>query len=234
MTPQNLFIAFIRYVWLCVFTTRFFIFFYLRKRLDSQILLRHSGGFTYIKLSNLIRYNMIETPNTLRNIEIKARITDNTEFERKVKIAKKLTTNYSVIKQRDVFFNVTTGRLKLRFLENTKSQLIQYQRPDVEGPKLSQFTILQTDEPEKLCQMLTACIGIKGEVVKTRHLFIHNQTRIHLDEVKNLGTFLEFEVCLQPEQTIEYGTEIANEMMNIFDIRKDDMIQGAYLDELLK
>ncbi|KAG4067317.1 hypothetical protein HA402_000308 [Bradysia odoriphaga] len=177
---------------------------------------------------------MTETANTLRNIEIKARITDGTEFERKVEIAKKLTTNYSVIKQSDVFFNVTTGRLKLRFLENTKSQLIQYQRPDVEGPKLSQFTILQTDEPEKLCQMLTACIGIKGEVVKTRHLFIYNQTRIHLDDVKNLGTFLEFEVCLQPEQTIEYGTEIANEMMKIFDIRKDDMIQGAYLDELIK
>lgn len=196
---------------------------------------------------------MTETPKTLRNIEIKARITDGTEFERKVEIAKKLTTTYSMIEQRDVFFNVTSGRLKLRFLkvyairvtssllifsflftQNTKSQLIQYERPDVEGPKLSKFSILQTDEPEKLCQMLEASIGIKGEVVKTRHLFIYNQTRIHLDAVQGLGTFLEFEVCLQPDQTIEYGTEIANEMMDIFGIRKDDMIQGAYLDELLK
>lgn len=118
--------------------------------------------------------------------------------------------------------------------QNAKSQLIQYQRPDNEGPKLSQFLILQTDEPEKLHQMLEASIGVKGEVVKTRHLFIYNQTRIHLDDVKNLGTFLEFEVCLQPEQTIEFGTEIADEMMNIFGIGKNDMVQGAYLDELLK
>lgn len=93
---------------------------------------------------------------------------------------------------------------------------------------------MQTDEPEKLCQILEASIGIKGEVIKTRHLFMYNQTRIHLDEVKNLGTFLEFEVCLQPEQTIEYGTEIAQEMMNIFGIGQNDTIQGAYLDELLK
>lgn len=99
---------------------------------------------------------------------------------------------------------------------------------------MSQFQILQTDEPEKLCQMLEACVGIKGEVIKTRHLFIYKQTRIHLDDVKNLGTFLEFEVCLEPEQTIEFGTEIANEMMTIFEIGKNDMVQGAYLDELLK
>ncbi|KAJ6637594.1 hypothetical protein Bhyg_10325 [Pseudolycoriella hygida] len=177
---------------------------------------------------------MTETPKTLRNIEIKARICDNKEFDRKIEIAKNLTTNYTVIKQRDVFFNVTSGRLKLRFLEDKKSQLIQYQRPDSEGPKLSEFLILQTDEPEKLHQMLAASIGVKGEVIKTRHLFIYNQTRIHLDDVKNLGTFIEFEVCLQPEQTIEIGTEIANEMINIFGIRKNDMVQGAYLDELLK
>lgn len=82
--------------------------------------------------------------------------------------------------------------------------------------------------------MLAASIGVKGEVVKTRHVFIHNQTRIHLDDVENLGTFLEFEVCLQPEQTIEFGTEVANEMSNIFGIGKDDMVQGAYLDELIK
>lgn len=60
---------------------------------------------------------MSETPKTLRNIEIKARIADRAEFERKIEIAKKLTTNYSKIEQRDVFFNVTSGRLKLRFLE---------------------------------------------------------------------------------------------------------------------
>lgn len=60
---------------------------------------------------------MSKIVNPLRNIEIKARICDNHAFERKIEIAKKLTTNYSVLKQRDVFYNVANGRLKLRFLE---------------------------------------------------------------------------------------------------------------------
>lgn len=60
---------------------------------------------------------MSKTLNALRNVEIKARIFDSVQFERKIEIAKKLTKNYTVIKQRDVFFNVTSGRLKLRFLE---------------------------------------------------------------------------------------------------------------------
>lgn len=53
----------------------------------------------------------------LRNIEIKARISDGNEFKRKIEIAKNLTDNYTILKQRDIFFNVTNGRLKLRFLE---------------------------------------------------------------------------------------------------------------------
>lgn len=52
-----------------------------------------------------------------RNIEIKARIQNEAEYERRVNIAKELTnTNGEIIPQRDVFFNVTNGRLKLRYL----------------------------------------------------------------------------------------------------------------------
>lgn len=55
-------------------------------------------------------------PASKRNIEIKARIANDEEFEKRVKIAKKLTnTDGEIIPQYDVFFNVTNGRLKLRY-----------------------------------------------------------------------------------------------------------------------
>jgi predicted adenylyl cyclase CyaB len=86
--------------------------------------------------------------------------------------------------------------------------------------------------------MLEVClrdsIGYKGIVDKTRHLFLHKQTRVHLDDVKDLGYFLEFEVVLKPEDSIEFGQEIAEEMMEIFGVRKDRLLEGAYLDQLLK
>lgn len=112
--------------------------------------------------------------------------------------------------------------------------LVQYNRPDVSGPKLSEFDILDVVEPKKLDLMLTNSLGILGEVKKSRYLFLLEQTRIHLDKVEGLGTFLEFEVCLRPEQTIEDGTRIANDLMGTFKIKESDLMTGAYMDELLQ
>lgn len=81
--------------------------------------------------------------------------------------------------------------------------------------------------------MLAASIGIKGVVDKTRNLFLHKQTRIHLDNVKGLGYFMEFEVLLQPEETIEFGNQIAKEMMEIFKLNEGQLLKGAYMDQIL-
>ncbi|XP_058444395.1 uncharacterized protein LOC131426018 [Malaya genurostris] len=177
----------------------------------------------------------VEASVASRNIEIKATIQDEESFRRMVKIAEQLTgSSGEVIKQHDVFFNAQKGRLKLRYLETKKSELIQYFRPDVGGPKLSTFHKIDLDEPKLMETILAESVGVKGEVRKQRHLFLHKQTRIHLDDVEGLGYFLEFEVCLNPEQTVDDGTEMANEMMKLFEIDEKDLIEGAYMDKLLK
>lgn len=112
--------------------------------------------------------------------------------------------------------------------------LVQYNRSDVAGPKLSQFDVLITNEPSKLDRMLRTSLGVLGEVKKDRLLFIYQQTRIHMDKVDGLGTFMEFEVCLRPEQTTEDGTEIANKLIDKFGIKDDELMTGAYMDELLQ
>ena len=43
-------------------------------------------------------------------------------------------------------------------------------------------------------QLLTAALGVRGQVIKTRTLYIAGQTRIHIDQVQGLGDFLELEV----------------------------------------
>lgn len=117
--------------------------------------------------------------------------------------------------------------------QNDKSQLIQYARPDVSGPKLCEFDVFAVDEHEKLDRMLLNSLGVLGEVKKIRYLFWFEQTKIHLDKVNGLGSFLEFEVRLRPEQTIEDGTQIATQLMKHFQIEESDLITGAYMDELL-
>ncbi|XP_050100135.1 uncharacterized protein LOC126580873 [Anopheles aquasalis] len=174
-----------------------------------------------------------DSNTTLRNVEIKARLAGEEEFERRITIAKQLTgTDGELILQNDVFFNVSSRRLKLRYLTHKKSELISYDRPDVAGPKLSQYELLELDDPERLERMLASTVGVRGRVTKRRHLFLHGQTRIHLDAVDGLGHYLEFETVLRPEQSSEEGQRIVDTMMARFEITPDDLVTGAYMDQL--
>ncbi|KAH8421350.1 hypothetical protein KR009_002641 [Drosophila setifemur] len=184
---------------------------------------------------------MCETtsPADQRNVEVKARIPGGADgFARRLDIARKLTgcQDAELIVQRDVFFESPLGgRLKLRYLQPpARSQLVYYDRPDVAGPKLSTFNKTEVDEPAVLEKILRQSNGTLGVLAKTRHLFLHGQTRIHLDEVEDLGHFMEFEVCLTPEQTLEQGQVIAEQLSKEFGIQEEDLMTGSYFDALRK
>ncbi|SEP07673.1 class IV adenylate cyclase [Aquisalimonas asiatica] len=138
-----------------------------------------------------------------RNIEIKTR---STSFEEQARIAARIADGPPVlIEQTDTFFHVPRGRLKLREFGNGTGELIQYIRADSSGPKQSTYVRSPTHEPQSLKEALSAALGVRAIVQKRRTLFMVGQTRIHLDEVKGLGRFIELEVVLRPEQTEEEG-----------------------------
>ncbi|XP_062141731.1 uncharacterized protein LOC133849575 [Drosophila sulfurigaster albostrigata] len=177
-------------------------------------------------------------PPDQRNVEIKARVPGGPEeFERRLDVAKKLSgAAGELIMQRDVFFNSPQGgRLKLRYLQApARSQLVYYDRPDVAGPKLSKFNKIEVDEPAVLEKILSQSNGTLGVLVKRRMLFLHEQTRIHMDDVHDLGHYMEFEVCLEPEQTLEQGQAIAEVLCKTFGILESDLMTGSYFDALNK
>lgn len=108
-----------------------------------------------------------------------------------------------------------------------------YSRPDTEGPKLSDYSLSPVSNPEELHEVLSAALGQLGVVKKTRYLYLYGQTRIHLDQVEGLGNFMELEVVLTPDQTLEQGKKIADELMQKLEISERDLISGAYLDQLI-
>ncbi|XP_052863833.1 uncharacterized protein LOC128270452 isoform X3 [Anopheles cruzii] len=171
----------------------------------------------------------------MRNVEIKAKLGGLEAFERLVAIAKQLTgSEGELIVQKDVFFNTSNGRLKLRYLTHKKSELISYDRPDVPGPKLSSYELLELDDPSCMERILASTVGVRGRVSKRRLLFLHDQTRIHLDDVDELGYFLELEVVLRSDQPLEEGKRIADVLMERLQISSADLVTGAYMDHLLK
>jgi predicted adenylyl cyclase CyaB len=164
------------------------------------------------------------------NIEIKARVAD---FARKCALAEQLSGGPpEIIPQRDTFFPCAHGRLKLRELSDTEAQLVAYARPDIAGTKQSNYLICPTTTPSLLLETLSRALGTGVIVVKRRRLYLVGQTRIHLDEVEGLGTFLELEVVLRPDQLPEEGHEIAAALMRQLEVADADLIEGAYADFL--
>lgn len=167
-----------------------------------------------------------------KNIEIKASL-DNTDSC--INTAKSLSdSDPEVIRQEDFFFNCANGRLKLRIFSSDKGELIFYNRKNESGPKTSEYYISETNEPYSLLDVLDKSYGIRGVVKKIRTLFLIGNARVHIDQVENLGCFLEFEVVLSKEVDTDTGKQSAQRLMDQFGIEKGSLIDCAYIDLIEK
>jgi predicted adenylyl cyclase CyaB len=73
-------------------------------------------------------------------------------------------------------------------------------------------------------------LGTAGEVIKERHLYMVGRTRIHIDRVECLGTFVELEVVLGENDTVEDGAKVASDLMERLSISESSLIDVAYVD----
>ncbi len=165
-----------------------------------------------------------------RNIEIKARVADLPALA--LRVAALATQGPTLIAQDDSFFHCATGRLKLREFSAFDGELIFYQRANSTGPKTSFYVRSPTASPATLREALILSNGLLGRVVKQRTLYLVGRTRVHLDEVAGLGTFMELEVVLRDDENAEAGVAEAQAMMTQLGIAAPDLLQGAYLDLL--
>jgi predicted adenylyl cyclase CyaB len=165
-----------------------------------------------------------------RNIEVKCRVSNLTEVRAKaLAIA---TTQVELVEQTDTFFVVPAGRLKVREFADGSGELISYDRPDQSGPKESAYTRVSCQDAKVLSQALRSVLPVRGVVVKRREVIIVGRTRIHLDEVRHLGSFLELEVVLRDDEPAEAGEREALRLLETLGIATSSLISGAYIDLL--
>ena len=161
------------------------------------------------------------------NIEIKARYEDMQRAE------ENLNAIYAgpagTFHQKDTYFKVAKGRLKLRELGPGEGHLIYYEREDVAGPKRSDYEVAFTTDPEALRNMLRKVLGTWVEVEKTRQVWLWNNVRIHLDDVKDLGLFVELE-AVTDEKGIEESHQRVETLMRALEIRSSQLVEGSYGD----
>ena len=165
-----------------------------------------------------------------RNVEIKARAPRPDQLlDAVLDLADRGPT---VFAQDDTFFGCPNGRLKLRTFSSTEAQLIFYRRDDLPGPKLSEYVMATTAEPDAMRGTLSLAYGVIGRVRKTRTLCFVGNTRIHLDDVEDLGHFVELEVVLTPDQGVDDGQAIAGDLMRRLGIEPAHLVTRAYVDLL--
>jgi len=164
------------------------------------------------------------------NIEIKFRVEDLDPIERAA--AEHADSGPEILVQEDIFFNVNTGRLKLRKFADGSAELIAYHRNDSDTIRESNWHLYPTNDPDALQHALALTLGQGVTVFKRRTLYLIGNTRVHLDRVDDLGQFVELEVVLSDDDRQEDGVEIANEIVQKLGLGNAEQIAVAYADLL--
>ncbi len=125
-------------------------------------------------------------------VELKAKVDDHNSL--KTKLSSLGATHLGTFQQTDYYFSVPEGRLKLREIKGTGiAELIYYERENIVGPKSDDAFVLRVQEPEELKKTLEKILPPLTLVEKVREIYRYEGTQIHLDSVKNVGKFIEFE-----------------------------------------
>lgn len=129
---------------------------------------------------------------TMRNVEFKAELRD---LPLAMSVCETLGARYvGMLEQTDTYFRIADARLKKRETVGEPAEWIFYERPDSSAAKISQFMIYS--ESEALERFGFSPLPVLIVVKKTRELLLLGNVRIHLDLVRDLGSFIELEAMV--------------------------------------
>lgn len=130
--------------------------------------------------------------------------------------------------QTDTYFRVSNGRLKRRETMGRPAEIIRYDRPNRVDAAISSYEVLTDEEARTRYGHEDPPVWLI--VRKRRELYLLGGVRIHLDDVNQLGTFLEFEAVVSPALTPEQGRERVGELRRTFSPALGEPISTSYSD----
>ena len=164
------------------------------------------------------------------NVELKARCSDLDAAEQ---VCRRLDAQHAgTDHQVDTYFAARDGRLKLRTSDLRPAHLIWYDRADEAGAKGCRYAIVEVDDADAVRTLLAAALGVRITVDKVRRIFLHDNVRIHLDQVEGLGAFIEFEAVMQDDAQAAAGRDQVERLRAAFGIRDGDLVARSYSDLL--
>jgi adenylate cyclase class IV len=141
----------------------------------------------------------------MKNLEWKAELRDPNLARL---ICQKIgATKVAKIRQTDTYYNITRG-------------------PDQVGPKVSEYSILSQEElHERFGQ---SSLPVWLVVTKVRELYLMGSTRIHIDDVHDLGWHFEFEILINSEEDADSAPDVAEQLRSTFLTALGEPIRSSY------
>jgi predicted adenylyl cyclase CyaB len=163
-----------------------------------------------------------------RNVEIKARCPDLGAA--RARALEHGARPHAVEEQTDRYYALDGARrVKLRTVAGGRAELVDYQRPEDTGVRVSTYAVTPVrDEAAGLC------LVPKGRplvvVRKRREILLWENVRIHLDQVDGLGCFLELEAMVDHDHTEGVcRTQVAT-LMRALDLEGAALIRASYAE----
>jgi adenylate cyclase, class 2 len=166
------------------------------------------------------------------NIEIKARCADPALI-RQYLLSHKAEYR-GIDHQVDTYFNVPTGRLKLREGQ-IENNLIYYERSNQAAARESKFQLVVVPDAVGLKDVLARSIGVRVVVDKHREIYFIKNVKFHIDRVEGLGSFVEIEAgnLYAPLPADELRRQCEFYMME-FGLPAEELVEFSYSDLLLR
>lgn len=167
-----------------------------------------------------------------RNVELKA--VDRDPARTLARALAAGAVDLGTLAQRDTYFAVPRGRLKLREERDRPALLIAYDRADDAVARPSEYELVEIADPAALADALERTVGVRGVVEKTRHLLLWEETaRLHLDEVRGLGSFVEIEAVASARSDLARERDQTRRLADALGLEPADAVPRSYVDLLL-
>lgn len=171
---------------------------------------------------------MGQSPLPYKDFTIKARLIDLPKVEKKLKV---LNAQFlGVDQQKDTYFKVSSGKLKLREgnIENLITHYERIQDNGLEKTIVYRYDVNPTsDDIAKLFDHHEQL----GIIQKERRIYFLNAIKIHIDSLPDGNTFIEIE-CIDRSNS-RADDELKKECFDLImklGIPESDLIQTGYFD----
>jgi homotetrameric cytidine deaminase len=186
------------------------------------------GGARY-RVGTCTRLAAVSSPR--RNVELKA--TDPDPEHSLATVRALGAEDRGTLVQRDTYFRVADGRLKLREETPGGAALIQYARADRAEARESRYRIAPVQDAAALKEALDAALGTLVVVDKRRRLLLWEGVRIHLDTVEGLGSFLELEGVAPEDSDLSGERDRVGRLSEALGLDESRILADSYSDRLL-